>query len=118
MFQGESMSLESNRRVVLLPRLVNVVPPFFNFYRAGLKALDEAASRSHGLPFAQLSDDVKNAFVDQIRQRSPEGWSGPPSPFFYYVVRNDAVDVVYGAEEGFEKLGIPYMPHIPPTAKW
>ncbi|MCP3469057.1 gluconate 2-dehydrogenase subunit 3 family protein [Bradyrhizobium sp. CCGUVB1N3] len=103
---------------LLLARLVNVAPPFANFYRAGLRALDEAASRSHGAPFARLADEVKIAFVDQIRQRPPEGWSGPPSPFFYYVVRNDAVDVVYGTVEGFEKLGIPYMPHIPPSAKW
>ncbi|MBR0725494.1 gluconate 2-dehydrogenase subunit 3 family protein [Bradyrhizobium manausense] len=103
---------------LLLARLVNVAPPFVNFYRAGLKALDEAATKSHGAPFARLSEDTKIAFVDQIRQRPPDGWVGPPSPFFYYVVRNDAVDVVYGTVEGFEKLGIPYMPHIPPSAKW
>jgi len=30
------------------------------------------------------------------------------------MVRSDAVDVVYGTVEGFERLGVPYMPHILP----
>jgi len=32
--------------------------------------------------------------------------------------RADGVDVVYGTVEGFERLGVPYMPHILPTARW
>jgi hypothetical protein len=103
---------------LLIARLVNVAPPFVNFYRAGLKGLDDASTRAHGTKFAALTPEQQYAFIDQMRQRSPEGWSGPGSPFFYYVTRNDAVDVVYGTQEGFEKLGVPYMPHILPTEKW
>jgi len=34
------------------------------------------------------------------------------------VVRNDAVDVVYGTQSGFEQLGVPYMAHIAPPSRW
>ena len=36
----------------------------------------------------------------------------------YLVLRSDAVDVVYGTVEGYEALGIPYMPHIAPDKRW
>ena len=38
--------------------------------------------------------------------------------FVYGMLRNDAVDVVYGTVEGFARLGIPYMPHILPQRSW
>jgi hypothetical protein len=28
------------------------------------------------------------------------------------------VDVYYGTQEGFARLGIPYMPHIAPQEPW
>jgi hypothetical protein len=34
------------------------------------------------------------------------------------VLRSDAVDVVYGTEEGYKDLGIPYMAHIAPLKRW
>jgi hypothetical protein len=34
------------------------------------------------------------------------------------VLRSDAVDVVYGTVEGYDALGIPYMPHITPVTRW
>ena len=49
---------------------------------------------------------------------NPPGWSGPPAPVVYLVMRSDAVDVVYGTPKGFEDLGIPYMPHILPPTNW
>jgi hypothetical protein len=35
----------------------------------------------------------------------------------YFVLRSDAVDVVYGTMEGYESLGVPYMPHIVPDKR-
>ena len=103
---------------LLIARALGVVPPYANFYRAGLAALDAASQKAHGAKFAALPNEKKNDFVEQFRQKVPEGWSGPPSPFFYFVSRADAVDVVYGTVEGFERLGIPYMPHISPLKRW
>ena len=38
--------------------------------------------------------------------------------FAYTVLRNDAIDVVYGTMEAYAALGVPYMAHIAPTKKW
>ena len=53
-----------------------------------------------------------------MRQNKDEGWTGRPGALVYAVLRADAVDVVYGTMEGYEALGIPYMPHIPPEKRW
>ena len=103
---------------LLMARAVGVMPPYANFYRAGLAGLDAASQKAHGATFAALEQAKRNAFVEELRQKVPEGWSGPPSPFFYFVSRADAVDVFYGTVEGFERLGIPYMPHIAPLKRW
>ena len=103
---------------LLLARALGVMPPYADFYRAGLAGLDQSSSQAHGVRFAELAAEKRAEFVEQIRQKVPEGWSGPPSPFFYFVSRGDAVDVTYGTVEGFERLGIPYMPHIVPIKRW
>jgi hypothetical protein len=103
---------------LLVARALGVMPPYANFYRAGLAGLDAASQKAHGAKFAALPQEKRNEFVEQFRQKAPEGWSGPPSPFFYFVSRADAVDVYYGTVEGFERLGVPYMPHIAPLKRW
>jgi hypothetical protein len=103
---------------LLLARALGIMPPYANFYRAGLAGLDQSSLKAHGVKFAELAPEKRSEFVEQIRQKVPEGWSGPPSPFFYFVSRGDAVDVYYGTVEGFERLGIPYMPHIVPLKRW
>jgi Gluconate 2-dehydrogenase subunit 3 len=103
---------------LLMARAVGVMPPYANFYRAGLAGLEAASQKAHGAKFAALPQEKRNDFVEQFRQKAPEGSSGPPSPFFYFVSRADAVDVFYGTVEGFERLGIPYMPHIAPLKRW
>ena len=103
---------------LLMARAVGVMPPYANFYRAGLAGLDAASQKAHGAKFAALAQEKRSAFVEDLRQKVPDGWSGPPSPFFYFVSRADAVDVTYGTVEGFERLGIPYMPHIAPMKRW
>jgi len=103
---------------MLLIRTLDVPPPYTTFYRKGLEGLDQVSQKLHGGKFAALTPTERHGLVDQIRQKNPDGWAGPPSPFFYFVTRVDAVDVCYGTVEGFEKLSIPYMPHILPTRSW
>ena len=62
---------------------------------------------------------AQHGFVDNMRQNKIEGWQDPlPGGFVYVVLRNDAIDVVYGTMEGYAALGVPYMPHIAPTKRW
>ena len=103
---------------MLMIKYLGVDPPFTPFYSTGLAALNSSASQAHGLSFSELEAAQQVDLVRQISQTVPEGWVGPPAPFFYFVVRNDAVDVVYGTKEGVESLGIPFMAHIEPPSRW
>ncbi len=103
---------------LLLLRYLDVPPPYATFYRAGLVALDAASRSAHGEGFVELPDRARTALVQIMSGESPAGWEGPPAPLFYYVMRSDAVDVVYGTEEGFRSLDVPYLAHIPPATRW
>jgi Gluconate 2-dehydrogenase subunit 3 len=89
-----------------------------DFYRMGLASLDRLSEARHGSLFANASAEQREGIVKEMSEKNPEGWTGPPAPLFYFVVRNDALDVYYGTEQGFNRLQIPYMPHLPPPTKW
>ena len=56
--------------------------------------------------------------VEAAAQSKTQAWSTPNPFLFYLASRSDAVDVVYGTEQGFESLGYPYQAHISPTKPW
>jgi len=104
---------------LLEARIMNVRPPYANFYRAALGAIDGAsAAKYDGRGFAKLNAAEQHDFIDLMRQNKLDGWKGPPSPFVYFLLRSDAVDVVWGTMEGYAQLGVPYQPHIAPTRSW
>lgn len=103
---------------LLMIRYLDIPPPYLPFYRLGVANLDKISKAQHGVVFADASDQQKHDIVDLIRNSNPESWAGPPAPLFYYVIRADAVDVVYGTVEGFSKLDLPYMAHIVPPTRW
>jgi hypothetical protein len=93
-------------------------PPFANFYRAALTEIDRQCNAKHGKPFAELAAAEQSAFIGDMRQGKHADWKGPPQQRIFGIFRDDGVDVVYGTVEGFERLGIPYLPHILPKARW
>jgi len=103
---------------LLMIRYLDIPPPYLDFYRPALAALDAATWHTHGRAFADLDAQTADDWVGILSRTVPQGWQGPPAPLFFFVARSDAVDVVYGTEEGFAKLGVPYMPHIVPPTKW
>jgi hypothetical protein len=103
---------------LLEARIVNVKPPYINFYRAAIGGIDKASMARSGKRFAALSAAEQHDFIDALRQNKIEGWQGPPAGLVYFVLRSDAVDVVYGTMEGYESLGVPYMAHIAPEKRW
>src|SRR5262249_37378108 len=113
-FVDQQLSIPAEE-ALLEARILNVPPPYSNFYRARPSAVRR---RSQGLNggrrFAQLNADEQRSFVGNMRQNKIEGWQGPAGGFVYTVLRLDAVDVVYGTMAGYEALGIPYMAHIAP----
>lgn len=116
-FVDNQLGVDPNE-CLLIAKYFNVPQPYVDFYRAGLGALNGLAQIRHKKTFAKLSGEQATALVREISGTVPDGWDGPPAPLFYIVVRSDVVDVVYGTVEGFEKLGIPYMPHILPERPW
>ncbi len=105
-------------RQLLMIKYLGVDPPFSAFYQAGLTALNVYSKTRYGQPFPAIDPAQAHELVTTISQENPAGWEGAPAPFFYFVLRNDAVDVLYGTRAGIEGLGIPYMAHIEPATPW
>jgi Gluconate 2-dehydrogenase subunit 3 len=103
---------------LLQARIFNFRPPFADFYRTTIVTVDDTSRKLFGKEFAQLIAKDQRDFVDRMRQNKIEDWKGRPAALAYAVLRADAVDVVYGTMEGYEALGIPYMPHIAPEKRW
>lgn len=103
---------------LLTVRYLDVLPPHDAFYKAGLKALDEAAVRLTGMPFAVSAPAAVRPLVAALLPAKVEGWNGPPPPLLYLAVRSDAADLVYGTRAAFERMDIPYMAHIEPPSDW
>src|SRR3954447_12486502 len=76
-FVDQQLSIPAEE-ALLEARILNVRPPYANFYRAALGAVDRAsAARSQGRRFAQLSATEQRDFIDTMRQNRIEGWQGP-----------------------------------------
>jgi hypothetical protein len=103
---------------MLMLKYLGVAPPFATFYQTGLTATDSAARATHGKSLRDLDAKQGEALVAAMARGDIKEWSGPPAGLFYFTLRSDAIDVVYGTQAGFERLGVPYMPHIPPPSRW
>ena len=103
---------------LLMVRYLDWPGPLTDFYTGGIVALDTASMYQFGSPFAAATPEQRALLVGTMLGGEVEGWEGPPPPLVYLAVRSDAVDVVYGTVEGFDRLGIPYMPHIEPQERW
>jgi hypothetical protein len=116
-FVDQQCSVPPHEALLAL-RIANGRPPFVNFYRTVLGEIDRQCKLLHGKAFGELAPADQLAFIDLVRQGKITDWKGPPQPQVYGILREDAVDVVYGTVAGFERLGVPYMPHVLPTARW
>lgn len=103
---------------LLMIKYLGVAPPFAPFYQGGLKAVEGAVHSQFQKAFTELGAKESQAFVEKLAAGDVAGWSGPPVGAFYFVLRNDAVDTVYGTPAGFKKLNVPYMAHILPPSRW
>ncbi len=104
---------------LLSVRVSEIRPPYVDFYRDALAAVDSAAKAANGRKFSEFTGPEKLAFVDLFSHGGVGNWEGHvPQATVYTALRNDAVDVVYGTVEGFERIGVAYLPHILPERKW
>lgn len=91
---------------------------FSGFYRAILDSAQKLAQARYGRSWRELDETQSGALLAEVAGDAVPGWEGPPASFAFFVLRSDACDVVYGTEEGFARLGIPYMAHLSPAQPW
>ncbi|MFO1467336.1 MAG: gluconate 2-dehydrogenase subunit 3 family protein [Steroidobacteraceae bacterium] len=115
-FVGSQLALPAHRQGLLIRYLMP--GPHRTFYVAGLGALEAASLERFHRPFARLSDAQAGELLEDLRNARLPRWSGPPQPLLHFILRNDALDVVYGTRAGFARLGVPYMAHLEPPAGW
>jgi len=96
---------------LLFLKYMDWTAPYVEFYTQGLGSLERYSTGREGVTFTDANPEQRAALVREIAAATPPGWSGPPAPLFYFVTRNDALDVYYGTAEGLERLQVPYMPH-------
>src|SRR5579862_9950258 len=88
-FVDQQLSIPAEQ-ALLEARILNVRPPYANFYRAALGAIDGTSKTRHGgRGFAELGGAEQHDFIDAMRQIKIEGWKGPVSAFVYVVLRAD-----------------------------
>jgi hypothetical protein len=114
----DSQIAAAPEEALLNVRVSETRPPYANFYRAALAGIEGASQAKHQRVYAALNPAEQRDFVNALRQGKLESWQGPSQAGVYLTLRNDAIDVVYGTVEGFERIGTPYMPHIKPTRSW
>src|SRR5205085_9384875 len=86
-FVDQQISIPAEE-ALLEARILNVRPPYANFYRAALGAVDRASRSRHAdRRFAALNAAEQRSFIDAMRQNRIEGWQGPASGFVYTVLR-------------------------------
>ena len=116
-FVDQQLSIPAEQ-ALLEARIMNVRPPYANFYRAALGAIEGASQAKFSKAFTALTAAEQHDFIDLMRQNKLDGWKGPGAGFVYFLLRTDAVDVVYGTMDGYAHLGVPYQAHIAPTQSW
>ena len=116
-FVDQQLSVPAND-ALLMARYLNVEPPYVDFYRAAIEAVRTFTRARYRVPIERLSEESVVNLISEFSASQPDQWQGPPSPLVYVLLRGDAVDVVYGTVEGFERLGVPYLPHILPPSNW
>ena len=101
---------------LLEARILNVRPPYANFYRAAIGAINGASTAKHGKPFAELDAATQHAFVDQMRQNKIDGWKGPRAVRLSHPAQRRGRRRV--RHHGGLHRRHPYMAHIEPKRSW
>lgn len=103
---------------LLMIRYLGVPAPYNGFYQTALQSIHQLGLTEYKKTWREMSDTQRNALTDRLASGSIDDWQGPPPGFFFFVLRADASDVVYGTQDGHEAIGFPHMAHIKPKQEW
>ncbi len=118
-FVDKQLGLELDQSLLMM-KYLGVPAPFDGFYKSGLSALGGLSQHSYSRPWHELNAAESAALVAKVATDNvaAKAWTGPPAAFVFFVFRTDACDVVYGTEQGFAKIDMPYRAHITPVHNW
>lgn len=102
----------------LAVRFVDWPPPYAGFYRGGLAALDAASMAVHCICFADLPRQKASRMVGGMAEGTPTGWHSVPAQLFRFVLRSDAMEVVYGTADEAIRPGDRYLAQMRPPSRW
>lgn len=88
------------------------------FYRGALQSIEALAQLRFDAACSALQAAERQQLLAQLAADETPGWRAAPASFVFFVLRADAVDVVYGTPAGSAAIGLPYMPHIQPENPW
>jgi hypothetical protein len=103
---------------LLIAKYFQVRPPYLPFYQQGASACEALAQEQFKTDVAALNNTQMEQLLKTIGKPGTQTPDGYDLSLFYLCLRSDAVDVVYGTPQGFEKLNVPYMAHIMPPEGW
>lgn len=92
---------------LLTIRYLDVVSPYGLLYRQGLARLLQLVAPKKPLT-------VTHTTIQHMLNDDSQFWPEISAFLFYFAVRGDAMDVVYGTPQGPGRLGLPSMEHIKP----
>ena len=117
-FVDQQISIPAEE-ALLEARILNVRPPYANFYRAALGAVDRASQAlNNGRPFAELNEAEQRNFVDNMRQNKVEGWQGPPDRSSTWCCAAMPSTSSTAPWTATPPSAFPTWPHIAPTKRW
>ncbi len=103
---------------MLCYRFLSLPIPPLDFYKASLDAIADLSVKVIGRSADALSVGERNVLIGTMLSPNARAWKGPPAALVYFVIRNDAIDAVYGDERTYAHLDVPYMAHIEAPARW
>tara|TARA_R110002110_G_scaffold413729_1_gene641623 strand:+ start:112987 stop:113544 length:558 start_codon:yes stop_codon:yes gene_type:complete len=117
-FIDKQLAADDENCLLMLKYLGVPLNDFTGFYRSGLQSAAQLAQTRFSRPWSALAADEAGQLLADMNSNDKIEWQGPPAAFFFFVLRSDACDVVYGTEDGFARIGVPYMAHIAPIKAW
>ena len=91
---------------------------FTDFYQSGINNAHKVSQARYGRNWAALDAEQTAILLEDMTADNIPDWQGAPASFFFFVLRSDAADLVYGTAEGFAGIDFPSMAHISPPANW
>ena len=116
-FLDKQLALDASDSLLMI-RYLGVPAPYKNFYLAALDGIVDWVKTEYDSDIEQLDSSQLSALVNDLASNRAGSFGPVPSGFFYFVLRADALDVVYGTRAGFDRLNMPYMAHIEPGTDW